>query len=81
MSSDIEPEPESEPEKSAWRPSKRYDDEDDDSYEDEVMPKTGWMPKKDSNALGENRRHTSIGLRPSSQASLNTQNRRKTSSR
>ncbi|KAN0112873.1 hypothetical protein V8E51_005824 [Hyaloscypha variabilis] len=81
MSSDIEPEPESEPEKSAWRPSKRYDDEDDDSYEDEVMPKTGWMPKNDSNALGENRRHTSIGLRPSSQASLNTQNRRKTSSR
>jgi hypothetical protein len=81
MSSDIEAEPESEPEKTVRRPSKRYDDGDDDSYEDDD-PKTGWIPKKHSNVRGaETRRHTSVGLRPSSQASLNTQNRRKTSAR
>jgi hypothetical protein len=81
MSSDIEAEPESEPDKAVRRPSKRYDDGDDDSYEDDD-PKTGWIPKKHSNVRGaETRRHTSVGLRPSSQASLNTQNRRKTSAR
>jgi hypothetical protein len=83
MSSDIEAEPESESEsdKAVRRPSKRYDDGDDDSYEDDD-PKTGWIPKKHSNVrVAETRRHTSVGLRPSSQASLNTQNRRKTSAR
>ncbi|KAE9375522.1 hypothetical protein N431DRAFT_454155 [Stipitochalara longipes BDJ] len=82
MSSDVEPEPESEAEKSSRRATRRYDDRDDDSYEDEVVPKTGWKPRKDSNApVAERRRHISVGLRPSSQGSLNTQNRRKTIAR
>jgi hypothetical protein len=81
MSSDIEAEPDSESDKAVRRPSKRYDDGDGDSYEDDD-PKTGWIPKKHSNVrVAETRRHTSVGLRPSSQASLNTQNRRKTSAR
>jgi hypothetical protein len=82
MSSDVEAEADHEPEieKKFRRPSKRYDDFDNDSYEDDE-PKIGRMPK-DSRTWGvETRRHTSVGLRSSSQASLNTQNRGKTSAR
>jgi hypothetical protein len=50
------------------------EDLDDDDYEDEL----GWKPKKNSTIRGvETRRHTSVGLRNSSD--LNTRNRRKTS--
>lgn len=50
------------------------EDLDDDDYEDEL----GWKPKKNSTIRGvETRRHTSVGLRDSSD--LNTRNRRKTS--
>jgi hypothetical protein len=80
MSSDAEPEPLVEEEDSDLAPPrrfKRYDqDEDDDDDEDE----SGWMRKKNNTIRGvESRRHTSVGLRDSSQASLNTRNRRKTS--
>lgn len=82
MSSEPEPDSNSESEKEFRRPSRRYSDSDEDSYEEDDEPKTGWIPKKNSKFQGgDTRRHTSVGLRPSSQASLNTQNRRKTSVR
>ena len=53
----------------------KYDDPDDDDFEDEA----GWVPKKTSALKGVGtRRQTSVGLRASSQASLNSRNRRKT---
>jgi hypothetical protein len=82
MSSEPEPDSNSESEKKFRRPSRRYNNSDDDSYEEDDEPKTGWIPKKNSKIQGgDTRTHTSVGLRPSSQASLNTQNRRKTSAR
>jgi hypothetical protein len=82
ISSEPEPESDSEHEKKFRRPSGRYNGSDDDSYEEDNNPKIGWISKKDSKIQGgDTRRHTSVGLRLSSQASLNTQNRRKTSAR
>jgi hypothetical protein len=72
ISSDAEPDS---PVKTSKRPRK-YDlnSDDDEDYQ-------GWVPKKESFIKGvETRRHTSVGLRNSSQTSLN-KNRRKTSAR
>ncbi len=48
MSSEPEPDSSSEAEKKFRRPSRRYNDSDDNSYEEDDEPKTGWIPKKDS---------------------------------
>jgi hypothetical protein len=83
ISSDAEPEPEDRSEESDAAPPnrtlKRYDlsDEDDEDYVDP----SGWVPKRDNVRRVETRRQTSVGLRDSSQASLNAQNRRKTTAR
>ncbi|KAE8452736.1 hypothetical protein EG329_013008 [Mollisiaceae sp. DMI_Dod_QoI] len=54
----------------------KLDDDDDEEFQDESK----WASKK-TNTLGgvETRRHTSVGLKNSSQTSLNSKNRRKTS--
>jgi hypothetical protein len=80
ISSDAEPEPEDESDVAPPnRTLKRYDlsDEDDEDYVDP----SGWVPKSNNVRRVETRRQTSVGLRDSSQASLNAQNRRKTTAR
>jgi hypothetical protein len=80
ISSDAEPEPEDESDVAPPKGTlKRYDlsDEDDEDYVDP----SGWVPKRDNVRRVETRRQTSVGLRDSSQASLNAQNRRKTTAR
>jgi len=71
MSSDAEP---GSPVKTSKRPRKyNLSSDDDEEYQ------SGWVPKKEREKV-EKRRHTSVGLRDSSQTSLN-KNRRKTSAR
>jgi hypothetical protein len=80
ISSDVEPEPEDESDVAPPnRTLKRYDlsDEDDEDYVDP----SGWVPKRNNVPSVATRRQTSVGLRGSSQASLNAQNRRKTTAR
>jgi hypothetical protein len=86
ISSDAEPERDDQNEESDGAPPnrtlKRYDlsDEDDEDDEDYVDP-SDWRPKRNNVRGVETRRQTSVGLRDSSQASLNAQNRRKTTAR
>ncbi|KAF8854156.1 hypothetical protein BDZ45DRAFT_747814 [Acephala macrosclerotiorum] len=86
LESSSEIEPESQPaadESSDASPPKfrRYnlDSDDDEDYQEDSP---GWMPKKSSTVEGvATRRHTSVGLKNSSQTSLNSKNRRKTSNK
>ncbi|KUJ18058.1 uncharacterized protein LY89DRAFT_732751 [Mollisia scopiformis] len=81
-SSDVEPEPRraaKESSDSDIQPTRfrtyKIDTDDDEEYQEE----SGWVPKKTSTVGGvETRRLTSGSLKASSQASLNTKNRRKT---
>ncbi|CZR53317.1 uncharacterized protein PAC_03195 [Phialocephala subalpina] len=85
-SSDVEPEsqPAAAADDSSDAPPPKFrrynlDSDDDEDYQEDSP---GWVPKKSSTVGGvATRRHTSVSLKASSQTSLNSKNRRKTSSK